>query len=438
MRRRDFLKAVPAAVAAISAGPRLLGDQIGGKIKITDIRIVRLKLIKDLGPFTGFMGPWDTSNVRIGGGSVIEIQTDQGLTGIGPAIDPVQLPSLKSQLVGEDVFNLQFLIANLREWTGMGTARRLASRPGALAEAGQGGNISMNLTAAGGRGGPTSSDRAFAAVEIAMWDIIGKASNQPLYKLWGPAKEQVAPYASQSRLSTPEERADFAAQIKSKGWRGIKFRAHFPTMKEDIRLVEATRKTVGDDFDIMCDANQATNGPFTPTVTWDFRRAVETARAYQALNVYWLEEPLRRYDFDHLAELNRLVEIPIAGGEGNRGLHEFRWLLEKGCFDIIQPETLLEGPLEVRKIAVIAESMDKVIAPHLGDGMVATICNLHLIASFPNSPYIEITHDLPLRDYSNGFQIFEEAPVLTKDGYLPLPQKPGLGVSIKKDLILPG
>ena len=432
MRRRDFLKALPA-LPALAAIPRLPGVQI----RITDIKIVRMKVVKELGSFTGFMGPWDTAIVRVGGGTVIEVHTDQGLVGLGPSVDPVQIPSLKSQLVGEDPFNLQFLVANMREVTGMGTARRLAARPSALSEAGAAGGTATSLLAAAGRGGSLSADRAFAAVEIALWDIIGKACNQPLYKLWGPVKDKVAPYAGQSRLSTPEERADLASKLKHDGWHGLKFRAHFQTMKEDIRLVEATRKVVGDDFDIMCDANQATNGPLTPTVIWDFRRAVETARAYQQLNVYWLEEPLRRYDFDHLAELNRLVELPIAGGEGNRGLHEFRWLLEKGCFDVVQPEVLLEGPAEIRKIAVLAESMDKTVVPHLGDGGVATICNMHLVASFPNSPYIEITHDVPMRDYSNGFAIFEEPPVLDKTGYFSVPQKPGLGISLNKDLILP-
>ncbi len=421
MLRRDFLKALPALPAGLAV-PLLRG----ARIKITDIRIVRFRVIKDLGPFQGFMGPEDVANVRIGGGSIVEVHTDQGLVGIGPAVDPVQLPALRAQLIGEDPFDLQLLVATIRGIRGMGRRPKIPADTG-----------SFSLADAAGRGGPLSSERAYAAVEIALWDIIGKASNQPLYKLWTPVKDHVAPYASQSRLSTPEERADLASQLKSAGWRGIKFRAHFQTMKEDIRLVEAARKAVGDDMDIMCDANQATNGFLTPTVIWDFRRAVETARAYQQLNVYWLEEPLPRYDFDQLAELNRLVEIPLAGGEGNRGLHEFRWLLEKGCFDIVQPEVLLEGPLELRKIAVIAESMNKTIDPHVGDGSVGTICNLHLIASWPNSNYLEIFHDLPKREYSNGFAIFEDPPVLDKAGYFSVPQKPGLGVSINKDLILP-
>jgi L-alanine-DL-glutamate epimerase-like enolase superfamily enzyme len=438
MRRRDILKAaLPAVAMAVAPATAQVPKLPGVRMKITDIRIVRLRVIKDLGSFAGFMGPTDTNVVRVGGGSVIEVHTDQGLVGIGPAIDPVQLPNLKALLIGEDPFNHQLLVANLREVTGMGGARRiLASKPPLPPDPTQ-----MTLAAAAGRGGDTSADRAYSAAEIALWDIIGKACNQPLYRLWGPITDRIVPYASQSRLGTPQTRAQFAAKCKSDGWHAIKFRSHFPTMKDDISLVEETRKLVGDSFenggmDIMCDANQATNGYLTPSVRWSFERAVETARAYQQMNVTWLEEPLGRYDFDHQAELNRLVEIPIAGGEGNRGLHEFRLLLERGCFDIVQPEVLLEGPMEVRKIAVIAESMYKLMCPHLAEGSVGTVCNMHIIASLPNAPYLEITHDLPLADYSNGFAIFEEPPVLDKDGYFNLSQKPGLGITINKDLIL--
>jgi len=433
MRRRDILGALPAAALAAATLPAAAQQQsVGAPIKISDIRLLRLRVIKDLGSVIGFMGPWDVNRAVVGGGTVLEVHTNQGLVGIGPGIDPVQLPGLKAQLIGEDPFNLQLIVANLREVTGMGNPRRMAALHPPLPPD----PTQSSLAAAAGRGGDTSADRAYAAAEIACWDIIGKACNQPLYKLWGPVKDRIVPYASQSRLGTPETRAEFAAQVKAAGWHGIKFRAHFETMAEDIRLVEATRKLVDGGLDIMCDANQATNGYLTPTVMWDFRRVVETARAYQALNVYWLEEPCRRFDFDHQAELNRLVEIPIAGGEGNRGLHEFRLLLERGCFDIVQPEILLEGPMEIRKIAVIAESMNKMMVPHLGDGSVGTVCNMHLIASLPNSNYLEITHDLPLLDYSNRLVIFEDPPVLTKDGYFNLPQKPGLGVTINKDLIL--
>lgn len=435
MHRRDLLKALPAAAATALAAPAMAQapSLTGVRIKITDVKIVRLRVLKNLGPFPGFMGPQDIQQVIVGGGSIIEIHTDQGLVGIGPGIDPVQLPRLRGQLIGQDPFNVQFLVDNMRDATGMGASRIEAAKNAALIREG---DISMPLASALGRGGDTSADRGYAAAEIAMWDIIGKACNQPLYRMWGPTKEVVYPYASQSRLGTPKTRAEFAAKCEAEGWKAIKFRCHFQTMKEDIALVEETRKLVSDSFAIMCDANQATNGPFTPTVTWDFQRAVETARAYQSMHVAYLEEPLRRFDFDHLAELNRLVEMPIAGGEGNRGLHEFRWLLERGCFDIVQPEILLDGPMTLRKVAVLAEAMDKQIMPHLGDGTVGTICNMHIIASIPSPTYLEITHDLPLRDYSQPFVIFEEPPILQKGGYFNMPQKPGLGVTIKKDMIL--
>jgi L-alanine-DL-glutamate epimerase-like enolase superfamily enzyme len=250
--------------------------------------------------------------------------------------------------------------------------------------------------------------------------------------------DRVVPYASQARLGPIEDRVALAVRLKSEGWHGIKFRAHFPTMKEDIRLVEATRKAVGDDFDIMCDANQATNGVLTPSVTWDFRRALETARAYEQLGVYWLEEPLPRYDYEHLAELKRQVDVPIAGGEGNRGMREFRDLLERGCLDIIQPEVLINGPLALRKYAVFAEALNKKISPHIGDASIATVCNMHLIASWPNAIYLEVYHDLPLNDYRNTFALFEEPPVIDQHGYFNLSQKPGLGISINKDFMLPG
>jgi L-alanine-DL-glutamate epimerase-like enolase superfamily enzyme len=433
MRRRDFLTVLPvaAAASAVPAMPAMAAvpPLTGARIKITDIRIVRLKVIKEVGSFAGFMGPEDTNTVRIGGGSFIEVHTDQqGLVGIGPGIDPATLAGLRAELVGRDPFEIQILVANLRGTTGL---RRIKAAPPSSFPIPAGAPIPYG-------GGATGAERTYSAAEIALWDLIGKALNAPLYRLWGAVTDRVAPYASEARLGTPEERAELALRLKGDGWRAIKYRAHFQTMKEDIRLVELARKAVGEDMDIMCDANQAGNGPLTQTVKWDFRRALQTARAYEELNVYWLEEPLPRYDYDHLAELNRLVALPLAGGEQNRGLNEFRDLLERGCFDIVQPEVLIEGPLSMRKIAVLAESMNRQIVPHVADGNIGTVCNMHLVASWPNAPYIEIYHDLPLDEYSNNFAIFEEPPVLDKNGYFAVPQKPGLGISINKDFILSG
>jgi len=390
LQRRDFLKTLPA----LAAVPRLRG----ARIRITDVRIVPLRTIKDLGSYPDWLG--NPRSIRIGGGAIVEVRSDQGITGIGPDMAPALLPAVKSLLTGADPFDVDL------------HAERLYG-----IQAGTG-------------------YRGSAGVEIALWDLIGKAANQPLYKLWGGGRDRVAPYSSMLRLSTPEERADIAVKFKAQGWKAIKYRSSFPTMKEDVRLVELARKALGDDFGIMCDGNKATlNYASEKGVPWDFTRAVETAKEYQRMKVYWLEEPLPRYDFDGLAELNRLIEMKLAGGEGNRGIHEFRTLLEKGCFDIVQPEVMLEGPTHLRKIAVIAESMNKLCIPHVGDSRLGTICDLHLVASWPNAPYLEIFNDVPIGNYEYPFQIFENPPTLDKDGYFNLPQGPGLGMTIKKEFL---
>jgi L-alanine-DL-glutamate epimerase-like enolase superfamily enzyme len=394
MQRRDFLKSVPPVVLMpqMRSAPRL---------KITDIRIVNLKTVRETGKMEAAWNPGTTTTHRIGGGSIIEIQTDQGISGIGPAIDAGGVEPLKAQLVGKDPFAIEQLAGPLRYYVGQ-TPRNISS------------------------------------VEIALWDLAGKAANQPLYKLWGAHKDRVPAYASMIQLSTPDERVRMAVQLKSQGWKAIKLRAHYQTLREDVRLVEAVRKAVGDGMEIMVDANQAQSfGTWQPGVRWDFRRALDTARELERLNCYWLEEPRMRYAFDELAELNRLVGIPIAGGENNRGVHEYRWMLEQNVFDILQPDIMVaDGVTGFREIAEMAKGHNKRVIPHHGGGNLGTIAQLHAIASWPHAPWIEILHDPPVAAYTNGFGIMENPPLVDKDGYLNLPEGPGLGVSIKKDLVL--
>jgi D-galactarolactone cycloisomerase len=394
MRRRDFLRSVPAValMPQLSAAPRL---------KITDIRIVKLKAVRETGKMEAAWNPGTVSTHQVGGGSVIEIHTDQGLTGIGPAIDAASLDLSKAQLIGKDPFNVEQLAGPLRYYVG-------------------------------------ASPRSISSLEIAMWDLIGKAAGQPLYKIWGAAKDRVPAYASMIQLSTPAERVRLAVQLKAQGWKAIKLRAHYQTLKEDVAMVEAVRKAVGDDMEIMVDANQAQSfGTWQPGVMWDFRRALETARELERLNCYWLEEPRLRYAFDELAELNRLVSIPIAGGENNRGVHEYRWMLAQNVFDILQPDIMVaDGVTGFREIADLAKAHNKRVIPHHGGGNLGTIAQLHAIASWPHAPWIEILHDPPIAAYTNGFAIMENPPLVDKEGFLNLPQGPGLGVAINKDLIV--
>lgn len=399
MDRRHFLcsLAPPALMPAFA----FQVPKRPGRLRITDIRVVPLRKIRDVGSLEPAWNPGGRMTFSVGGGSYVEVQTDQGLSGIGPGMDPALLPAVKAQLVGEDPFDTERHHARLRYY------------------------------AAG------SSYRGSACVDIALWDLIGKACGQPLHKLWGGTKEKVPAYASLIQLSTPDERARLAGELASQGWQAIKLRLHHPTLKEDIRTVEAVRTAVGDRVAIMVDANQAqSSGDWQPGILWDFRRALECARELQRLNCYWLEEPLPRYAFDQLTELNRLLELPLAGGENNRGLHEFRWMCERGVYDILQPESLVaEGVTGLRKIAVIAESYGKRIVPHHGGGDLGTIAHLHLVASWPHAPYLELLHDPPTGDYRHRFAVMRNPPMVDKEGFVHLSMQPGLGVEINPDLI---
>jgi D-galactarolactone cycloisomerase len=393
MLRRDFLMSLPLAVLM----PQL---RSATRLEITGIRIVNLKVVRETGKMEAAWNPGTVSTWRIGGGSIVEIQTDQGISGIGPGIDPAGLEAAKTQLIGKDPFSVEQLAGPLRYYV-------------------------------------NGSPDTVSGLEIALWDLIGKATGQPLYKIWGAAKDRVPAYASMIQLSTPEERARMAVQLKAQGWKAIKLRAHYATLKEDVQLVEAVRKAVGDDMEIMVDANQAQSfGAWQPGVRWDFLRALETARELERLNCVWLEEPRPRYAFDELAELSRRVGIPIAGGENNRGIHEYRWMLEQNVFSILQPDIMVaDGVTGFREIAALAAAHHKPVIPHHGGGNLGTIAQLHAIASWPNAPWIEILHDPPVAAYTNGFALMENPPLVDKDGYLNLPQGPGLGVEINKDLI---
>jgi D-galactarolactone cycloisomerase len=390
----------------VSASGPLVDAEIAGlerpsRLRITHVRLVSLKTVREAGSLEPAWEPDGRVTFRVGGGQYLEVHTDEGLVGIGPAVDERLLPTVNEQLAGKDPFDVEAHAARLAYY-GRGQARR-----------------------------------GSASVDIALWDLIGKASGQPLYKLWGGGKERVLVYASTIQLSTPERAASLAAELLDEGWQAIKLRLHHETLAEDARTAEAVRAEVGERMEIMADANQAQSpGTWQPGVRWDLERAVETARELGRLRCCWLEEPLPRYAFDELAELNRRVELPIAGGENNRGLHEFRWMLEGGVYDILQPDCRVSGGItELRRIGALAEASRKRVVPHHGGGGIGTIVHLHLVAAWPHAPYLELLHEPPIGSYEHRFGIFRNPPTVDATGHMSLPQRPGLGVEIDPDLV---
>jgi L-alanine-DL-glutamate epimerase-like enolase superfamily enzyme len=154
------------------------------------------------------------------------------------------------------------------------------------------------------------------------------------------------------------------------------------------------------------------------------------------MDVYWLEEPLPRYAFDQLAELNSQVAIYLAGGENNRREQEFVEMLQRGVYDILQPESMAaEGITGLRKVGVLAEAFGRKVVPHHGGGQLGTVAHMHLVASWPHAPYLELLHDPPVADYRHRFAVMKNPPTVDGEGMVTVPGGPGLGVEFDPAMI---
>ena len=361
---------------------------------------MRITAIESI-PVTGvnfprpLMATWRHGDPWVGLSWVVtKVHTDEGLVGIGAAHGPVS-PATQEYLIGKDPFCTEQHIQVLRQ------------------------------------------ARGDWVVELCLWDLIGKACGQPLYRLWGGYTDRILAYASLVEMGSPQERREHAQQLVAEGYRAVKLRLRGDTVRQDVDLVAAVRDAVGDRLEIMVDANQAGAYLWPRGVEiWTYERALKTAQELEQLGVVWLEEPLPRYDLRSLAKLCDQVSIYIAGGEGNRGLHEFRWLIEDDVYDVIQPESLgSEGLSQLRKVAGHAEMHHKWFVPHNGISGVGMAAHLHLSASMPNSPYLEYLYD-PAGCPAETFQALLTEPLrIDPEGTVRAPDKPGLGVELDEAFI---
>jgi L-alanine-DL-glutamate epimerase-like enolase superfamily enzyme len=276
-------------------------------------------------------------------------------------------------------------------------------------------------------------------LELPLWDIIGKAAGLPVYKLWGGHKDRVRAYCATGELRPAKQRAEDVRALADEGFAAVKLRFHHPDPREDVAVAEAVREAVGDEVELIVDANQA---GVLPGVggheRWDFQVALEVARELERLGVLWLEEPLPRHDYDGLARLrDRLDTISIAGGECNHGLHEFKLLIERGCYDILQPDALLsEGVFQLRKVAALAEAAGLGVVPHTWGNGIGLLANLHLAAAIPNCSHLEFPHDPPSGWTSAARdQMLAEPLGIDADGYVRVPDRPGFGFELDDERI---
>jgi D-galactarolactone cycloisomerase len=269
------------------------------------------------------------------------------------------------------------------------------------------------------------------AVEIAIWDLVGKALGQPLWKLLGGRSERLLAYASSGELVSPQERAERCVALVDAGVRAVKIRFHHGDWREDVAVVAAVREAVGDHLEIMVDANQGWRMPGDREPRWDVATAAQCARQLEELGVYWLEEPLRTEDADGYASLRRRTSVRLAAGELVRQQHEARDLVVRGQIDVIQADVLFVGGIGgCRRIAALADLHGRAWSPHTWSNGLGFLANLHAAIAFSPVPFVEVPYDLPTWAPARRDWLLPEPIEIAADGTIAPPPGPGLGVDI--------
>jgi L-alanine-DL-glutamate epimerase-like enolase superfamily enzyme len=273
---------------------------------------------------------------------------------------------------------------------------------------------------------------SYGGIDAALWDVVGKAANMPVYKLLGYNTDKVKVYAATSRLCSPEEHVEQAAHIVERGFKAIKLRFHRPNPKDDLKAAQAVRRAFPD-LTIVVDANQ--NHRSARYIHWSRETAKIMCRELQDIGVYFFEEPLNRFDYDGLAMLSKEFDMFIAGGEHAQHIYEFKEHLVRGTYDVLQPDVILGdvGLTGIRKLGIAAEFYDKLIIPHVcGLGGFAFIfaATAAAAAGLRNCPMVEFPYDPPFITDENQQFFLKNMMTVDKDGYVALPQSPGLGIEI--------
>jgi galactonate dehydratase len=404
MKRRQFLQqaGLASAAAPLAAAPQLQDwGRVGERpaLKITDIKTFLI------GTARQSEQPTTTRNISRRNWLYVKVETDQGISGIGEAysVGPDEatvkvIEDFKGWLVGQDPRNVQFL------WDLMYNTTRFP--------------------------GGAVSNAALSGIEHALWDVAGKAAGLPVWALLhGRVRNKVRVYQSIGG-SNPQQAAENARQLVDKyGYTAVKMSPHNPgdnqmPYNEVTRIagqrVKAVREAVGPDVDIAVDIHAR---------FFEVVRAIRLAREIEPYYPFWLEEPIRAENPDVMKKLSEHVNIPLASGECNYTKFEFRDLINIQALDIVQPDICVcGGIMELKKIAAMAEAQYMMVAPHNPMSPLATAVNVHFAASTPNFLILEY-HAAD----SGAYKDVLKEPLMVKDGYLEIPNKPGWGVELNEE-----
>lgn len=267
-------------------------------------------------------------------------------------------------------------------------------------------------------------------IEPAFWDIIGKSRGKPVYELLGGAAAPIELYCSTGEMHPPERRAEELLSRAEKGFKTAKLRVKNVRLEDDIRHVEVIPKLVGDKLSLGVDANQGWLVTVMADIpAWTLERAEKFAAACADNNIRWLEEPLDSRDYDGLAALRKKSKVALAGAELNYGWNELKIMIEKGCYDVYQPDATFSGISDAKRVLDACRERGLGFSPHTWTNGVGLMINLQM--------WLAGDKKLPLEYPLDGSWVPEfrdgilEHPILPNaDGALTPPAEPGLGLKI--------
>jgi L-alanine-DL-glutamate epimerase-like enolase superfamily enzyme len=266
-------------------------------------------------------------------------------------------------------------------------------------------------------------------VEVAVWDLVGRAQGKPLWLLLGGTRDRILAYASSGELVSAEDRAERCVALRAAGVKAVKLRLHSCDWRLDLPVIEAVREAVGGDLEIMVDANQGWRMPGDLTPRWDVATASAFASELERLDVYWLEEPLPTDEVEGYAALGELTDLRIAAGEMVRTEAAAQDLVVRGGVDVIQTDAVLAGGITgCRRVAEVAGTAGRTWSPHTWSNGYGLLANLHAALAFSTCPYLEVPYDPPAWSPKRRDWLLPVTLEIAGDGTIAPPPGPGLGV----------
>ena len=374
--------------------PDTIQIKASAPVKITGIAITHHRLRLD----PPFNASWDTQPRRHFEATIVRVETDAGITGVASGDTMLGFAGHEHLFIGQDALAIE------RHW-----------------------RVLNNIQFHWGRPWP---------LDLALWDLAGKITGQPVWRLLGGLSGQIKAYASSGTLRDPAALAEKAERYLAEGFPALKIRFHRGSWRDDIKALEAVRARVGDKLDLMVDCNQGWRMSWDAYPSWTLKDAVPVARELERLGVFWMEEPLHRGDREGMRRLRDSVDIRIAGGEMTRELYEFRDLITDGALDVLQPDAALVGGITgLRRVIYMAQEHNLTVTPHTWTNGMGVVANAHLTAGIADAPWLEFPYDAPEWSLERRDFMMAEPFRVDATGTLMLSDKPGMGYEVNEDVL---